>query len=105
MPLAPFAQLFTQVLNLFPQKPGGTITTPRFNLDDRCGYLDHARVEINRAAGGELERAACPRNHLATNEVLRRSENFFGQPANIINHEDELGFQANDGARRRKMNP
>jgi hypothetical protein len=50
VPFTPAAQLVADILNLLPQQPRGTITTARLQLHDRCGYFNHARIEIDGAA-------------------------------------------------------
>src|SRR5256885_4941489 len=101
---SPMPQLFADVMNLLPQKPRRAITTARLQFHDRRRHFDHAGVEINRAAGRELEGTPGARNHLPANEPLRRSEDRFRPPPNVVDDEAELGLQSDDRARRRKMN-
>src|SRR3954465_14424831 len=86
----PAPQLFADVMNLFPQKPRRAITTARLQLHDWRRDLDHARIEIDCAAGGELERATGPRKHFAANESLRGPENFLRFLTNVVDDEAEF---------------
>src|SRR5256885_7099771 len=101
---SPMPQLFADVMNLLPQKPRRAVTAARLQFHDRRRHFDHTGVEINRAAGRELEGAPSSRKHLPANEPLRRSENLFGPLPDVIDDEAEFRLEADDRARRRKMN-
>src|SRR4051794_10497362 len=83
----PAPQLLADVMNLFPQEAGRAITTARLHFHDWRRHFDHARVEIDRATGRELERATGPRQHFAANQPLRRPENFFRLLTNVVDDE------------------
>ena len=94
--LAPGIELFPQVSNLFPEQARCPVTATWFQLHDRRRDLDDPGIEINRAAGWKLERAAGPRNHPAADEILRRSENVFRPPLHVVDEKGKLRFQTDD---------
>src|ERR1051325_4110674 len=85
----PAPQFFTDVMDLFPQKPGRAVTTAGLEFYNRRGHLDDARVEVNRAAGWQLKGTAGARQHFPPNELLGRPENFLRPLANVVDDEAE----------------
>ena len=101
----PTPQLLAHVVDLFPQEPRRAIATTRLQFHDRRRDFDHACVEVNRAAGWELEGAPGPRQHFAPDKFLRRPENFFRAFTDAVNDQAEFRLQADDRARWVKVNP
>src|SRR2546423_9102063 len=104
VPPGPAAQLRPDVLNLLPQEARRAIATARLQFHDRRRHFDHTGVEIDRAAGRELEGTPSARKHLPSNQPLRRAKDCFRPPPNAVDNETELRLQTDDRARRRKMN-
>src|SRR5438477_6810825 len=100
IPRAPGVELSPHILDLFPEQSRCSVTTSRFEFDDRCGDLDDSGIEVDRATRGELERAARARNHPAPDEFLRRSENFFRAPLHLVDEKRKFRLQTDDWPRR-----
>src|SRR3954462_10157143 len=85
IPLSPAAQLLADKVDLFPQQSGGAIATTWLQFHDRRRHFDDSGVEINRAAGRQLERPPSSRQHFVTDQFLRGPENLLRQLALVIN--------------------
>src|SRR4029077_14380882 len=89
----PVIQLLSQIADLLPQQTRRAITTARLELNNGRGDFDHAGVEINCTACGQLKRFAGARNHSPSHQTAGITENFFGTPSAAVNDEIEFRFQ------------
>ena len=94
--LGPMIQFTTQIADLFPQQARRAITTTRLEFNNGCGDFDHAGVEINCAARGQLKRLAGTRNHSASDQAAGITENFFRTPSAPVNEKIKFRFQPDD---------
>ena len=66
-------------------------------LDHRRHDLDHAAVEVDRAAGRELRRFRGAPQHRPGNEPRRRAPDVLGHDFLVVDEDLELGLQSDDG--------
>ena len=96
----PVIKLPSQIADLLPQQARRAITTAALELDNGCGDFDHAGVEINRAASGQLKRFAGTRNHSASHQAAGITKHFFRMPSAAVNEKIKFRFQADHRSRR-----
>ena len=89
----PVIQLPSQIADLLPQQTHRAITTSRLEFNNRRGDFDHAGVEINRTAGGQLERFAGARNHSTSHQTAGITKDFFRTPSASVNEKIKFRFQ------------
>src|SRR5213078_141637 len=81
----PVIQLPSQIADLLPQQTRRAITTARLEFNYGRGDFDHAGVEINCAARGQLKRFAGTRNHSSSHQTAGITKDFFWTPSASIN--------------------
>src|SRR6187455_2610840 len=82
---SPVIQLLSKITNLFPQQTRRAITTDRLEFNNGRGDFDHAGVEIDRAARGQLKRFASARNHSPSHQTAGITKDFFRTASASIN--------------------
>ena len=97
----PVIQLPSQTADLLPQQTRRAITTARLEFNNGCGHFDHAGVEINCAARGQLKRFAGARNHSLSDQAAGIAKDFFRTPSAAINKKIKFRFQPDHRSRRR----
>src|SRR5262245_33605304 len=90
VPRGPVIQLPAQIADLFPQQPCRAITTAALEFNNGRGDFDHAGVEINGTARGQLKRFAGARNHLASHQAAGITKDFFRTPPVSVNEKIKL---------------
>src|ERR1700751_2551613 len=101
----PVIQFPSQIADLLPQQPSRAITTSPLEFNNWRGDFDHAGVEINRAAGGQLKRSAGARNHSPSHQTAGITKDFFRTPSAAINEKIKFRFQTDHRSRWRCTNP
>src|SRR5262249_9830407 len=97
----PVIELPPQIADLLPQQTRRAITTAALELNNgRCDF-DHAGVEINRAARGQLKRFAGARNHAAAHQAAGVTKNPFGTSSASVNEKIKFRLQPDHRSRRR----
>src|SRR6266536_728106 len=81
----PVIQLPSQIADLLPQQTRRAITTAWLEFNNGCGYFNHAGIEINCAARGQLKRFAGARNHSSSHQTAGITKDFFWTPSASIN--------------------
>src|SRR5947207_14904356 len=97
----PVIQLASQIADLLPQHTRRSITTAALEFNNGRGDFDHAGVEINCAARGQLKRFAGARNHSASHQMAGITKDFFRTPSASINEKIKFRFQPDHRSRRR----
>src|SRR6266480_7893200 len=97
----PVIQLPSQITDLLPHQTRRAITTARLEFNNGCGDFDHAGVEINCTARGQLKRFAGARNHSPSHQTAGITKDFFRTPSAAINEKIKFRFQPNHRSRRR----
>src|SRR4029079_13265483 len=97
----PVIQLLSQIADLLPQQTRRAITTARLEFNNGRGDFDHAGVEINGTARGELKRFAGARNHSPSHETARIAKDFFRTPSASINEKIKFRFEPDHRSRPR----
>src|SRR6266581_7353650 len=87
----PVIQLPSQIADLLPQQTRRAITTARLEFNYGRGDFDHAGVEINCAARGQLKRFAGTRNHSPSDQAAGITKDFFRTPSASINKKIKFG--------------
>src|SRR6266540_402430 len=95
--LLPRVQLLSQEENRLPQRPAGARRAASTDLDDRSRNLDHARIEVDRSAGGQVIRASGAVHHLDADEILRSAENVLRLYGLSVESEREFRFHPDRG--------
>src|SRR6185436_97535 len=88
----PPVELLADESDLLPEAAHRARGALRRNLDDRSDDLEHAAVEINRAAGGQLRRLRAALQQRAINERGRRAPIVFGDDFLFVDEDFELGL-------------
>src|SRR6476620_7453394 len=97
----PVVQLPSQIADLLPQQTRRAITTARLEFNYGRGDFYYSRVEINRAARGQLKRFAGARNHSASHQTAGITKDFFRTPYAAINKKIKFRFQPDHRSWRR----
>ena len=97
----PVIQLPSQIADLLPQQTRRAITTAALEFNNGCGDFDHAGVEINCTARGQLKRFAGARNHSASDQTAGITKDFFRTPSAAVNEKIKFRFQPDHRSRRR----
>ena len=97
----PVIQLPSQIADLLPQQTRRAITTARLEFNNGRGDFDHAGVEINCAARGQLKRFAGARNHSPSHQSAGITKDFFWTPSASVNEKIKFRFQPDHRSRRR----
>ena len=97
----PVIQLLSQIADLLPQQTRRAITTARLEFNNGRGDFDHAGVEINCAARGQLKRFAGARNHSPSHQTAGITKDFFWTPSASVNEKIKFRFQPDHRSRRR----
>src|SRR6266702_5588468 len=97
----PVIQLPSQIADLLPQQARRAITTARLEFNNGRGDFDHAGVEINCAARGQLKRFAGTRNHSPSDQAAWITKDLFRTPSASINEKIEFRFQPDHRTRQR----
>src|SRR5512132_2071817 len=101
VPLRPVIQLPSQIADLLPQQTRRAITTARLEFNNGRGDFDHAGVEMNCTARGQLKRFAGARNHSPSHQTAGITKDFFWTPSASINEKIKFRFQPDHRSRRR----
>src|SRR3954470_15003177 len=97
----PMIQLLSQIADLLPQQTRRPITTAWLEFNNGRGDFDHAGVEINCTARGQLKRFAGARNHPPSHQTAGITKNFFRTPPASIDEKIKFRFQPYHCSRRR----
>src|SRR5262245_5491075 len=93
VPRGPVIQFPAQITDLFPQQACRAITTAALEFNNGRGDFDHAGVEINGAARGQLKRFAGARNHSGSHQAAGITKDFFRTPPVSVNEKIKFRFQ------------
>src|SRR4029077_3417016 len=97
----PVIQLPSQIADLLPQQTRRAITTARLEFNNGRGDFDHAGVEINCAARGQLKRFAGARNHSPAHQAAGITKDLFWTPSASINEKIKFRLQPDHRSWRR----
>ncbi len=93
----PLGELVAHEVDLLPEVPDHARRAAGGELDDRGHDLDHAAVEVHRAAGGELQRAAGPPQQRLVDEGGGIAPELPRVDLDPVHHDVELRLHAGDG--------
>src|SRR6266850_2392015 len=96
----PVIELPSQIADLLPQQTRRAITTTRLEFNNGRGDFDHAGVEINCTARGQLKRFAGARNHSPSHQTAGITKDFFWAPSASINEKIKFRLQPDHRSRR-----
>ncbi len=94
VPPLPCIQLAACEADAFPKRAAGARAAAARDLDDRRRDLEHAGVEVHRAAGRQVVRRAPPVHERATDERAGIAEHVLGPDGSAIHDQRELRFHA-----------
>src|SRR4029450_6971942 len=97
---SPVIQFLSQIADLLPQQTRRAITTARLEFNNGRGDFDHAGVEINCTARGQLKRFAGARNHFPSPQTAGVTKNLFGTPSAAVNEKIKFRLQPDHRSRR-----
>src|SRR6476659_7213883 len=100
----PMIQFPSQIADLLPQQTRRAITAAWLEFNNGRGDFDHAGVEINCTARGQLKRFAGARNHSPSNQTAGITKHFFRTASVSINEKIKFRFQPDHRSRRRCPN-
>src|SRR4051812_30757472 len=95
----PRVELLPEEANAFPQRAARARGTTSLELDHRGRDLDHTRVEVHRAAGGEVIRPPLPVHHASADDPCGADEDILRLRGFSVEHDGKLRLEPDGGER------